>query len=257
LQCVAVCCSVLQCAAVCCSVLQCAAVCCSVLQCLKPIGWHKILRLFAETFMQDPGVKEFSWDLWLVPLYLPVLIVSPMGRILVRRQSFRNHLKILIYIHIYISIYIYIYICIFIYIYMCHPICSWLCVCLRLIHTCVCVCVWHDLFIWLIYLYQHHVTHTSTWHEWFICIQQMLLNPLILAHTLITFCTTTFLLPDCIFHLLPSIAHYYCSRQSWAVLIIYYWLINIDDLLQPIAFGVSFNLNLQSQSPWSLFNGSR
>jgi len=26
-------------------------------------------------------------------------------------------------------------------------------------------------------------------------------------------------------------------------------------MLQPIAFGVSFNLNLQSQSPWSLFNG--
>jgi len=24
----------------------------------------------------------------------------------------------------------------------------------------------------------------------------------------------------------------------------------------PIAFGVSFNLNLQSQSPWSLFNGT-
>jgi len=26
-------------------------------------------------------------------------------------------------------------------------------------------------------------------------------------------------------------------------------------MLQPIAFGVLFNLNLQSQSPWSLFNG--
>ena len=26
--------------------------------------------------------------------------------------------------------------------------------------------------------------------------------------------------------------------------------------VQPIAFGVSFNLNLQSQSPWSLFNGT-
>ena len=26
--------------------------------------------------------------------------------------------------------------------------------------------------------------------------------------------------------------------------------------IQPIAFGVSFNLNLQSQSPWSLFNGT-
>ena len=26
--------------------------------------------------------------------------------------------------------------------------------------------------------------------------------------------------------------------------------------LQPIAFGVSFNLNLQSQSSWSLFNGT-
>ena len=25
---------------------------------------------------------------------------------------------------------------------------------------------------------------------------------------------------------------------------------------QPIAFGVSCNLNLQSQSPWSLFNGT-
>ena len=27
-------------------------------------------------------------------------------------------------------------------------------------------------------------------------------------------------------------------------------------LVQPIAFGVSLNLNLQSQSPWSLFNGT-
>ena len=26
--------------------------------------------------------------------------------------------------------------------------------------------------------------------------------------------------------------------------------------MQPIAFGVSFNLNLQSQSHWSLFNGT-
>ena len=26
--------------------------------------------------------------------------------------------------------------------------------------------------------------------------------------------------------------------------------------IQPIAFGVSFNLNLQSQSHWSLFNGT-
>ena len=26
--------------------------------------------------------------------------------------------------------------------------------------------------------------------------------------------------------------------------------------IQPIAFGVSFNINLQSQSPWSLFNGT-
>ena len=26
--------------------------------------------------------------------------------------------------------------------------------------------------------------------------------------------------------------------------------------VQPIVFGVSFNLNLQSQSPWSLFNGT-
>jgi len=26
-------------------------------------------------------------------------------------------------------------------------------------------------------------------------------------------------------------------------------------MVQPMACGVSFNLNLQSQSPWSLFNG--
>ena len=31
---------------------------------------------------------------------------------------------------------------------------------------------------------------------------------------------------------------------------------NTDQHVQPIAFGVSFNLNLQSQSPWSLFNGT-
>jgi len=28
-------------------------------------------------------------------------------------------------------------------------------------------------------------------------------------------------------------------------------------VLQPVAFGVSLNLNLQSQSPWSLFNRTR
>ena len=31
----------------------------------------------------------------------------------------------------------------------------------------------------------------------------------------------------------------------------------IQKYIQPIAFGVSFNLNLQSQSHWSLFNGTR
>jgi len=30
----------------------------------------------------------------------------------------------------------------------------------------------------------------------------------------------------------------------------------MDDMLQPVAFAVSFNVNLQSQSPWSLFNGT-
>jgi len=29
--------------------------------------------------------------------------------------------------------------------------------------------------------------------------------------------------------------------------------LHVDAYIHPIAFGVSFNLNLQSQSPWSLF----
>ena len=30
----------------------------------------------------------------------------------------------------------------------------------------------------------------------------------------------------------------------------------MQDLVQPIAFRATFYLNLQSQSPWSLFNGT-
>jgi len=37
---------------------------------------------------------------------------------------------------------------------------------------------------------------------------------------------------------------------------IYQACIQIHIYVQPIAFGVSFKLNLQSQSPWSLFNGT-
>ena len=42
--------------------------------------------------------------------------------------------------------------------------------------------------------------------------------------------------------------------------LIFCWLILVDEFLswiQPIAIGFSINLNLQSRSDWSLFNGSR
>jgi len=48
---------------------------------------------------------------------------------------------------------------------------------------------------------------------------------------------------------------YHLSRPLSTHLSRYHLSINHLHHLQPIAFGVSFNLNLQSQSFWSLFNG--
>ena len=59
------------------------------------IGWHRNLEIISETFNFVPGVSGFSWDLLLVPRYYLILIVNPMGRIVLREQSFRNNLKIL------------------------------------------------------------------------------------------------------------------------------------------------------------------
>ena len=44
-----------------------------------------LVHLFKEN---KPGVPGFSWDLYVVPSYYLVLTVDPMGRILVRWQSF-------------------------------------------------------------------------------------------------------------------------------------------------------------------------
>jgi len=106
-------------------------------------------------------------------IYYLVLIANPMGRILVRRKSFRNNLEIL-----------------------CHPICNWLYMWMTqvipswrtwLIHMWLISCVRHDVFIcgtWHITRSRvgHHVsmcaawiihicdmTHSYVWHDSFIC----------------------------------------------------------------------------------------
>ena len=96
-----------------CCVLQCVPDCYSVFWwhwCLfaktpeyyrLQIGWPKILRFFLQTFNLVPGEQGFSRNLSLVPCYHLVLLVNPMGRILLRWKSLRNHLKI-----------------------FCHPICN-------------------------------------------------------------------------------------------------------------------------------------
>ena len=64
---------------------------CATLYSHLQIGWHSILRLFLKLSICTRRTRilmEFLID------YL-VLIVNPMGRILVRRKSFRNHLEML------------------------------------------------------------------------------------------------------------------------------------------------------------------
>jgi len=77
------------------------------------IGWHKILRWFLQYFNWVPGLPGFPWDLssHVVPSYHVVFIVNPIGRILVRWQSLRNHLYMYVHMYIYIYMYIYMYIC--------------------------------------------------------------------------------------------------------------------------------------------------
>jgi len=99
------------------------------------IGWHRCLRLFVKTFGLVTGVPRFSWDLWLVPFYHLVPLVNPMGRILVRRQSFRSIFHIL-----------------------CHPICTWL-------------YMWHDSLICVTWLtHMCDMTHSYVWHDSLICV---------------------------------------------------------------------------------------
>jgi len=80
---------------------------------ISDVYWNhkmiRILRLFLKTFISVKGVIGFSWDLWLLLSYYPVPIVAinPIGRILVRWQSFTNNLQILV-LHHPISIYIWL-----------------------------------------------------------------------------------------------------------------------------------------------------
>jgi len=105
-------------------------------------------------------------------IYYLVLIVNPMGRILVRRQSFGNNLEML-----------------------CHPFCNWLYVCIvsiyafDILHIYMCKttyifvdsCVWRDSFIFL------------TFYT-YICVKQLttnsLTNPVVSVKWLIYVCDT-------------------------------------------------------------------
>jgi len=59
---------------------------------------HEIYRFSASCLRILMGFMNCTVSLCdssLIPFYYPVLIVDPMGRILLRRQSFRNNLEIL------------------------------------------------------------------------------------------------------------------------------------------------------------------
>jgi len=57
---------------------------------------------------------------------------------------------------------------------------------------------------------------------------------------------------------LPNIkSTHYCIIYHQVNSLLYYLTLRQLAIVQPIAFGVSFHPNLQSQSHWSLFNGTR